>query len=168
MTRFEFNNRIMDFSHALRPFALKLTRNNEDANDLMQETMVRAISSKDKFREGTNLKAWVYTIMKNIFINEYRRKVKRKTIVDSTDNLFYLNSTDEEISNSGESNLNMKDIKNALDKLNDDFRIPFLMHYKGFKYQEIADDMRLPIGTVKSRIHFARKELKKRLRNYPR
>jgi RNA polymerase sigma-70 factor, ECF subfamily len=166
MAQLNFERLVVKYSASLKPIALSLTRDMEDAKDLMQETMMRALSSQDKFREGTNLKAWLYTIMKNIFINDYRRKIKRRTIIDTTDNLFYLNSSDRVTGNCGESDLNMKDINISLEKLSNDFKIPFMMHYKGFKYQEIADDLDLPIGTVKSRIHFARKELKKRLRHY--
>lgn len=166
MTTMQFNTMVMQFSKSLKPIALSLTRDMEDAKDLVQETVLRALSSRDKFREGTNLKAWMYTIMKNIFINDYRRKVKRKTIIDTTDNNFYINSTDRTIENQGETNMAMENIDLALGLLSDDFRIPFLMHYKGFKYKEIAKELELPIGTVKSRIHFARKELKKRLKRH--
>jgi RNA polymerase sigma-70 factor, ECF subfamily len=164
MSTLEFNNLVTKFSYSLKPFALSLTRDMEDAKDLLQETVFRAIASQDKYTEGTNLKAWLYTIMKNIFINNYRRKVKRNTIIDTTDNLFYINSTDSTIFNTGESVMTMTDITTEIDKLSDDYRIPFLMHYQGFKYHEIADHLTLPIGTVKSRIHFARKELKSKLR----
>lgn len=165
MAATDFNTRVYNFSQDLKPVALNLTKDSERAKDLMQETMLRAISSRDKFREGTNLKAWLYTIMKNIFINDYRRKVKRKTMVDSTDNNFYINSSPaNEARNDGYGNLQMDDIHVALEEINPDFKVPFLMHYKGFKYQEIADEFQVPIGTVKSRIHFARKQLKKLLK----
>ncbi|MEX0967318.1 MAG: RNA polymerase sigma factor [Bacteroidia bacterium] len=166
MTTQAFNTQVIDSSTSLKPIALSLTKDSEDANDLIQETMLRAISSKDKFREGTNLKAWLYTIMKNIFINNYRRKMKRNTIIDTTDNNYFINSTDRTIYNNGESNLNMEDIDKAFSRMSPDFKVPFLMHFKGFKYQEIANDLELPIGTVKSRIHFARKELKGKLKGY--
>lgn len=166
MNAIDFNNKVVQNSEGLRNVAFNLTRDEDDANDLVQETVLRALTSMDKFRAGTNLKAWMYTIMKNIFINNYRRKVKRKTMVDTTDNNYYINSTDRSIVNGGEASLEMQDIYRALDGLNEEFRIPFLMHYKGFKYKEIADDLELPIGTIKSRIHFARKELKSSLKRY--
>ncbi|MEX0966737.1 MAG: sigma-70 family RNA polymerase sigma factor [Bacteroidia bacterium] len=160
----DFTSQVYQFSNDLKPVALNLTRDMEDAKDLMQETMLRALASQDKFKEGTNLKAWLYTIMKNIFINDYRKKSKRRVISDGTDNHFFINSsTSREVTNGGEGQLAMEDIDWAMERINPDFKTPFLMHFKGFKYQEIADAFSLPIGTVKSRIHFARKALKKQL-----
>ncbi len=163
-----FTTSVIGLSSNLKPFAINLTQDIEDANDLVQETIFRALTNEDKFREGTNLKAWLFTIMKNIFINGYRRKVKRKTIIDTTDNLYYINTTSSKsvVSNRSEANFMMEDIMNAIVELDDDYRVPFMMHYKGFKYQEIAEDLNLPLGTVKSRIFFARKDLKEKLKVY--
>lgn len=161
-----FNKKVVTLSSTLKPYAINLTKNLDDANDLLQETIYRALVNKDKYTTGTNLKAWLFTIMRNIFINAYRRKVKQNTILDTTDNLYYLNSSKVTIKNRAEGNFMLGDIVSAVDKLSDDYRIPFLMHYNGFKYQEIADDLSLPLGTVKSRIFFARKELKKNLKVY--
>ena len=161
-----FNRLVLGMATNLRPYAINLTKDLDEAKDLLQETMYRAFTYKDKFKEGTNLKAWMFTIMRNIFINRYRKKSKRNTIVDTTDNLYYINSTQMSIRNRAESNFVMKDVVRAINKLNDDYRVPFEMHYKGFKYQEIADDLGLPLGTVKSRIFFARKALKEQLNVY--
>lgn len=147
-------------STLLHSFAYNLTKNVEDARDLFQETAYRALTNRDKFRPGTNFKAWVFTIMKNIFINNYRKKAKANTIMDSTDNLYYINSGSVIISNKAESSIMMKELTQMIDGLDDSIKIPFLMHYHGFKYQEIAAHLDLPLGTVKSRIFFARKELK--------
>ncbi len=87
MSELEFSNAVIDFSSNLKPFAINLTQDKEEANDLVQETIYRALVNREKFREGTNLKAWLFTIMKNIFINGYRRKSKRKTLIDTTENL---------------------------------------------------------------------------------
>jgi len=160
MSTVEFNTKFGQLSQALNAFAYNLTKNAEDAKDLFQETAFRAMSNRDKFNPGTNFKAWLLTIMKNIFINDYRKKVKANTILDSTDNLFYLNSISKSISNSAESNIMMEELLIMVDKLDDSLKIPFQMHFDGFKYQEIADELDLPLGTVKSRIFFARKELK--------
>ncbi|NJK82950.1 MAG: RNA polymerase sigma factor [Saprospiraceae bacterium] len=147
-------------SSILNSFAYNLTKNVEDAKDLYQETAFRAMTNREKFRPGTNFKAWLFTIMKNIFINNYRKKVKANTIMDATDNLFYINSGDTTIANDGESDIMMKELNKMIEVLDDSIKIPFLMHYRGYKYQEIADHLDLPLGTVKSRIFFARKELK--------
>jgi RNA polymerase sigma-70 factor (ECF subfamily) len=164
MSNLEFNTQFTQLSSLLQAFAYNLTKNQEDAKDLYQETAYRAMTNRDKFRPGTNFKAWSFTIMKNIFINNYRKKVKANTIMDSTDNLYYLNSGANAIDNSGDSNIMMKELTGMIDGLEESIRIPFLMHYQGFKYQEIADYFDLPLGTVKSRIFFARKELKELIR----
>lgn len=159
MSIIEFNQKIENVSQYLHSFALNLTKNSEDAKDLFQETTYRALVNKDKFAPDTNLKAWLFTIMKNIFINNYRKKMKANTIMDSTTNLYYLNSGGSEY-NQGETNIFMKELNNMIDQLDDTLRIPFMLHFEGFKYQEIADELELPLGTIKSRIFFARKELK--------
>ncbi len=156
----DFHTQLDSMSVILHSFAFNLTKNTEDAKDLYQETAYRAITNMDKFRPGTNFKAWLFTIMKNIFINNYRKKAKANTIVDSTDNLYYINSTVDAIANRAESSMMMKELVTLIEKLDDSIRVPFLMHYQGYKYQEIADYLDLPLGTVKSRIFFARKELK--------
>jgi len=164
MSTVEFNVKLDQLTTLLNSFAYNLTKNSEEAKDLYQETAYRALTNKDKFRAGTNFKAWLFTIMKNIFINNYRKKVKANTIFDSTDNNFYLNSGSAVISNGAESGILLNELKKMLNDLDDNIRVPFQMHYEGFKYQEIADHLELPLGTVKSRIFFARKALKESIR----
>ena len=164
MLTIEFNNKFIELESLLRMFAYNLTKNGEKANDLYQETAFRAIKNRDKFRPGTNFKAWLMTIMKNIFINDYRKRMKANTIFDSTDNNYFINSGTHTVENSAQSNIVMKELKGMIEDLEDGLRIPFVMHYEGHKYQEIADFMGLPLGTVKSRIFFARKSLKKKIR----
>ncbi len=163
MSHLEFNSRFYEISPLLQAFAYNLTKNGEDAKDLLQETAYRAMTNREKFLPGTNLKAWLFTIMKNIFINNYRKKVKSNTIVDATDNLYYINSGSTVISNAAESNIIMQELTTMVASLDESIRIPFLMHYQGYKYQEIAEHLDLPLGTVKSRIFFARKALKDRI-----
>ena len=160
MSTIEFDSKFNQLSGLLHSFAYNLTKNVEDARDLFQETAYRAITNREKFRVGTNFKAWTFTIMKNIFINNYRKKMKANTIIDSTDNLYYINSGSTVIANRADSNILMKELSEIIEDLDEGIRIPFMMHYEGFKYQEIADELDLPLGTVKSRIFFARKELK--------
>lgn len=159
MSVINFQAEVKTATMVLKPHAMRLTRDVHDAEDLIQETVVRALIHKDKFQDGTNIRAWLFTIMKNIFINDYRKKSKRNTVSDTTDNLFYLNASTT-ISNAGERAFVMNDIRSALLKISNELRVPFLMHYKGYKYNEIAEQLNLPLGTVKSRIFFARKELK--------
>lgn len=166
MTTLEFSYSLQKLSSSLKPFALKLTRDTDDANDLLQDTMVKAFTNKDKFTEGTNLKAWLYTIMKNTFITNYQRMVRRGTFVDTTDNLHYLNSGDALVENGAYGDFAMNDIQLAIENLESVYKTPFMMHFRGFKYHEIADKLEIPIGTVKNRIHIARKLLKDDLHMY--
>lgn len=166
MSTIEFNNKFDALTSSLNSFAYNLTKNDEDAKDLYQETAFRAMTNREKFQPGTNLKAWLFTIMKNIFINNYRKKVKRNTIVDSTDNMYFINSGSVIISNEAGSNMLMDELERMIGELEDNIKIPFLKHYEGFKYQEIADELELPLGTVKSRIFFARKALKEKILNH--
>ena len=161
-----FNSSLISMVNKLKPYAINLTKNIDEANDLLQETMYRALANKEKYKDGTNLKAWLFTIMRNIFINAYRRKSKQHTIIDTTENLYYLNNSSTTIHNGAEGNFVLRDTKNAIEALSDDYKVPFMMYFKGFKYQEIAQDLELPLGTVKSRIFFARKELKRQLHTY--
>lgn len=147
----------------LKPFAFTLTRDNETAKDLLQETMYRALSNKDKYNVGTNIKAWLYTIMRNIFINNYRRKVKQNTIFDSTPNDFLINYQQATVANEAETSLKMKEIQLAIFNLPEIFKNPFLLYFEGYKYHEIAHILNEPLGTIKSRIHFARKLLKEQI-----
>jgi RNA polymerase sigma-70 factor, ECF subfamily len=164
MSTYDFNNRFFELSKILNAFAYNLTQNSDDAKDLYQETAFRAMSNREKFMPGTNFKAWSFTIMKNIFINNYRKKVKANTIMDSTDNLYYLNSGGRQEENGGDTNILIKELKELIEKLDESIKAPFLMHYQGFKYQEIADHFELPLGTIKSRIFFARRELKEQIK----
>lgn len=160
MSTIEFDDRFCQMTSMLQSFAYNLTKNQEDAKDLYQETAFRAMTNREKFRAGTNFKAWLFTIMKNIFINNYRRRVKRNSIVESADNLYYLNSGWDNVGNKAETQIFMTELRELIDKLDETLRTPFMLHYRGFKYQEIADQLGLPLGTIKSRIFFARKELK--------
>ena len=156
----EFNSLVLSNSEGLRPFAITLTKDHEAAKDLCQETLYKAFAYRDKYQPGTNIRAWLYTIMRNIFINNYRRKAKQNTIFDHTPNDFLLNYNQVTTANAAEANLKMKEIQGYIHKLPEIFRNPFLLYFDGFKYHEIADMLGEPLGTIKSRIHFARKLLK--------
>lgn len=146
-------------SGSLRAFSLKLTGNSMDAEDLYQDTAMRIITNADKYHEGTNFKAWAVTIMRNIFINNYRKKVRRNLILDQTPNNYYINSGAAAVDNDGAVNVEYNELMQLVDRLPDDFRVPFWMAHEGFKYEEIAEELHAPLGTIKSRIFFARKKL---------
>ncbi len=166
MTNKEFNYAIFKTSKALKPYAIKLTKDYEEANDLLQDTLMKAYLNRDKYSDGTNLKAWLYTIMKNTFITNYQRMIRKNTYVDTTENLHYINSFDNTIENLAYSTFAQEDINKAIGALEDTFSTPFMLYFRGFKYHEIAQKLDIPIGTVKNRIHIARKELKSRLVMY--
>jgi RNA polymerase sigma-70 factor (ECF subfamily) len=168
MTQYEFNNNLIEMKTNLQRFAMSLTSDRDTALDLVQDTYLKAITYKDKFVDFTNLKAWVFTIMKNTFINNYRRNVKENTIIDGTQDLYYLNQPHDKGFISPESKYSENEIEMAIDSLSADFRIPFRMHIEGYKYKEIADELGLKIGTVKSRIFFTRQKLMFMLKDYVR
>lgn len=166
MSAIEFDNIVVNNTEYLKPFAVTLTRDNETAKDLLQETMYRALANRDKYNVGTNIKAWLYTIMRNIFINDYRRKSKQNTVLDNGVNDFLLDSKQHAVVNKAESILQLKEVQQAVYKLPDIFRNPFMLYFEGYKYNEIAAMLHEPLGTIKSRIHFARKLLKEQLTRF--
>ncbi len=166
MSHQEFDQMLIANADFLKPFAITLTKDQEVAKDLLQETMFRALANQEKYNTGTNIKAWLYTIMRNIFINNYRRRMKQQTIFDSTPNDFLLNHGQATTSNSAEMNLTLKEIYAAMHGLPEIFKNPFLLYFEGYKYHEIADMLSEPLGTIKSRIHFARRLLKSQISRY--
>ncbi len=163
MSAIEFNQLLLGNTEFLKPFALKLTNDNESAKDLLQETIYRALANKEKYNFGTNIKAWLFTIMRNIFINDYRKKIKQNIVFDHSENDFLLNYNQLSIANTAESDLRVKEIQAAIYQLPAIFRNPFLLYFDGYKYYEIAVLLKEPLGTIKSRIHFARKLLKEQV-----
>ncbi|MGN7203063.1 RNA polymerase sigma factor [Pedobacter sp. SAFR-022] len=161
-----FNLNIFSHKDSLFSFAFSFTKDTDDANDLFQETMLKAINYSSQFKEGTNLKAWLYTIMRNTFINNYRKSSKTDRIMTVTDDLtsdkLFLSAS----MNGSEGKFVMDDIYKALEKLQPEYYTPFIKYFEGYKYHEIADELNIPIGTVKTRIHVARQILKKQLRIY--
>ncbi len=166
MSATEFNQMLVSQADFLKPFAINLTRDSEAANDLFQETLYKALANQEKYNAGTNIKAWLFTIMRNIFINDYRRKSKQKTIFDNTPNNYLLDYKQTTINNDAESDMRMKEIKKAIDGLPEIFKTPFMLYFEGYKYNEIAEVLVEPLGTIKSRIHFARKLLKEQINRY--
>lgn len=163
MSNLEFNEMLLTNADFLKPFAINLTRDSEAANDLYQETLYKALANKEKYNVGTNIKAWLFTIMRNIFINDYRRKAKQKTIFDNTPNDYLINTKQATVSNAAESDMRLKEIQKAIQELPEIFKTPFLLYFDGYKYNEIAEVLHEPLGTIKSRIHFARKLLKEQI-----
>ena len=161
-----FQTKLLDLQSNLLNFAYLLTSNRDDAYDLLQDTTLKALDNEDKYVENVNFKGWVFTIMRNIFINNYRRAGRAATVVDTTENLYHLNLCQESGIETPEGAYGVNEISAAIDEIADEYRIPFVMHVQGYKYNEIAEHMNLPLGTVKSRIFFARKKLQTRFADY--
>lgn len=162
----KFQSNLMKLQGNLLNFAYMLTSNRDDAYDLLQDTTLKALDNEDKYTDNTNFKGWVFTIMRNIFINNYRRASRAATVVDTTDNLYHLNLSQDSGLESPEGSFHASEITDAINEFTDEYRIPFSMHVAGYKYNEIAEQMGLPLGTVKSRIFFARKKLQTRFSDY--
>jgi len=166
MTQLQFTNALLGLSDKLHYYALSLTSDSERANDLLQETMLKALTYREKFTQNTNFKAWIYTIMKNTFINDYRRNVKTKNTFEGSNNEFHLMFTKDKVYPAPDSFFSSKEITQSIESLEDEYRVPFTMFLDGYKYKEIAEELDLPLGTVKSRIFFTRKKLEKALHDY--
>ncbi len=150
----------------LLSFALKLTTNKEEAQDLVQDTTLKALNNEEKFVENTNFKGWMLTIMRNIFINNYRKSVRENTMVDSSEDLYHLNLSQDSGLETPDGAYAVSEISTILAKFPADFRKPFSMHVAGYKYEEISEKLSMPLGTVKSRIFFTRKRLREILKDY--
>lgn len=166
MTTQEFSNKLISMKDNFERFALFLTYNKEDSKDLLQETYLKALNYKDKYIEVNNFKAWTFAIMRNTFINNYRRSVRENAIFLNTENLSLLSNVTESQFVKPDSDLALKEIGGGIDALDDELKIPLKMYIEGYKYKEIAINLNLKIGTVKSRIFFARRRLMEALQDY--
>ena len=166
MTAIEFSYQLTSLHDNLSRFAYSLTLNREDALDLLQETMLKALRSRSQFLEHTNFRAWTFTIMKNTFINSYRRHLHQRNVFDRTPDAHYLSQNKDTFYDVPDSIYSAKELSAMINKLGDEYRAPFQMHIAGYKYKEIAEELNLNIGTVKSRIFFSRKKLMERLKDY--
>lgn len=163
-----FKNRLLMLQGNMLNFAYMLTSNREDAYDLLQDTTLKVLDNEDKYVDNTNFKGWVFTIMRNIFINNYRRVAREATMVDQTEDLYHLNLPQESGLETPEGGVAVGEITDAINSFPDEYRVPFSMLVAGYKYNEIAEKMNLPLGTVKSRIFFARQKLQELLKDYKR
>lgn len=161
-----FVNAVIGMQPNLNSFALKLTMDNDAAHDLVQDTTLKALNNEDKFVDDVNLKGWMLTIMRNIFINNYRKNVRENTMVDSTADLYHLNLKQDSGIETPEGAYAVNEISSLLARFPKDFSEPFNLHVAGYKYEEISEKLSMPLGTVKSRIFFTRKRLREILKDY--
>lgn len=165
MTNEQFLESINQYNNLLFSFALRLTRSHQDAQDLLQETTMRAFRHKDKFMMGTNFKSWASTIMRNTFINRYRKLKNRKHVNAPIEDFTYAIESKSAVNNSGEQNLRIQELTRVMDSINDIYTVPFMMFFQGYEYKEIAEHLGIPIGTVKSRIFLARRKMKEMIQD---
>ena len=166
MNTYSFRKDLLAVQEELLRFAYNLTSDREEANDLLQETSLKALDNEDKYEPDTNFKGWMYTIMRNIFINNYRKIVREQTFVDQTENLYHLSLPQDSGFASTEGAYDRKEMHRIVNSLPRDYKVPFSMHVSGFKYREIAERLGLPLGTVKSRIFFTRQKLQEELKDF--
>ncbi len=165
-TKESFKDRVIGLQGNLMSFAYQLTSNREEAEDLLQDTTLKALDNEEKYVDNVNFKGWIFTIMRNIFINNYRQTVRKATVIDQTEDLYHLNISQDSGLNTPEGSYAVKEISTVLNSFPEEYRIPFNLYVAGYKYNEIAEKMDLPLGTVKSRIFFARKRLQQQLGDY--
>ena len=166
MTQLQFNTALLGLHDKLLYYALSLTTDKEKAHDLLQDTCLKALTYREKFAPNTNFKAWLYTIMKNTFINNYRRNQKTRITFEGTSSESHINFQKDKSAQSPDSIYSSKEIVKCINALDTEYRVPFTMFLDGYKYKEIAQEITLPLGTVKSRIFFARKKLEMALKDY--
>lgn len=154
-----FQNKLLSVQRNLLNFAYTLTSNRDDAYDLLQDTTLKALDSEDKYVENVNFKGWIFTIMRNLFINKYRKESRSVVVVDQSDDLYQLNFSQDSGFETPEGAINAKEIEAVIASFSDEYRQPFTLYISGYRYAEIAQRMKLPLGTVKSRIHQARIKL---------
>ena len=166
MDRMQFQQRLVGLQEHMMSFAIKLTANRDDALDLLQDTTLKVLDNQEKFVDNVNFAGWVMTIMRNIFINNYHKIVRTQTVVDQGVDLYNLDVVNDSGFDSPDGAYQIQEITKAINGLNDELKVPFSMFLSGYKYNEIADKLNVPLGTVKSRIFFARQELQKVLKDF--
>jgi RNA polymerase sigma factor (sigma-70 family) len=159
----QFDQQIATLRPALRGFSHHFTRDREESLDLVQDTLLKALTYRNNFRADINLKGWLFTIMRNTYINSYRKTKRERTLKDNTKELHYLNVEDTHTFNRPAESLEFKEMWRSVNAVKNELLIPFKMHTTGYKYHEIAEYLKVPIGTVKNRIFHARKEIQKTL-----
>ncbi len=161
-----FKSSLLGMQSNLFSFALKLTLNRDEAHDLVQDATLKALKNEDKFVENTNFKGWMMTIMRNIFINNYRKSARGNTMVDTSEDLYHLNLSQDSGLDTPDGAFAIGEISSIINQFPEDYRKPFSMHVAGYKYEEISEMLDMPLGTVKSRIFFTRKRLREILKDY--
>lgn len=166
MNASQFQKKLLGLQENMMNFALTLTTDRDDAQDLLQETSLKVLDNREKYADNRNFKGWVLTVMRNIFINNYHKVVRTQTIVDQNADLYNLDVLNDSGFDTPDGSYQIQEISQAIDNLNEELKVPFSMYVSGYQYNEIAETLGVPLGTIKSRIFFARQELKKQLKDF--
>jgi RNA polymerase sigma-70 factor (ECF subfamily) len=166
MNALQFQEKLLSLQDNMMNFALTLTANRDDAQDLLQDTTLKVLGSRGKFTDNVNFKGWVLTIMRNIFINDYHKTVRVQTVIDQGVNIYNVDVLNDSGFDTPDGSMQIQEITGAIDRLNEDLKVPFSLFVSGYKYNEIAEKLNMPLGTIKSRIFFARQELQKLLKDF--
>lgn len=166
MSTNKFRTKLLEIQDNMLNFAYTLTANRDDAYDLLQDTTLKVLDNEEKYVDNVNFKGWVFTIMRNLFINNYRKASRKATVTDDSEDLYLLNMPQDSGYETPEGAMAVNEIHMVIDSMDDDYRIPFSMHLSGYKYAEIAEETGLPLGTVKSRIYFARQRIQAKLTDF--
>ena len=166
MNALQFRKKLLSMQENMMNFALMLTANRDDAQDLLQDTTLKVLNNQEKFVDNINFKGWVLTVMRNIFINNYHKVIRTQSVLDQGVDLYNIDVINDSGFDSPDGAFQIKEITKAINSLNNDLKIPFSMFLSGYKYNEIAEKLDVPLGTVKSRIFFARQELQKILKDF--
>jgi RNA polymerase sigma-70 factor (ECF subfamily) len=166
MTALQFQEKLLNLQDNMMNFALTLTSNRDDAQDLLQDTTLKVLGNREKFADNVNFKGWVLTVMRNIFINDYHKAVRAQSVIDQDADVYNVDVLNDSGFDTPDGSIQIQEITGAINQLNEDLRIPFSLYVSGYKYNEIADKLDMPLGTIKSRIFFARQELQKQLKDF--
>lgn len=159
MTSIEFSSKLLSLEHSLLNFAYRLNLKRDDAKDLVQETYLRVLTNREKYVDSEKFKSWTFTIMKNTFVDNYRRNFRKNIFSDQTVESFFINQTEPTGTDNPDSEYSAREITQRIDQLQDKLRVPLKMYINGYKYTEIAQDLKVNLGTVKKRIFLSRKQL---------
>lgn len=166
MNKKAFNSSVMGMQGNLMSFAMKLTLNKDEASDLVQDTNLKALNNEEKYVDNTNFKGWMLTIMRNIFINKYHKTARENTMVDTTEDYYHLNLSQDSGIETPDGAYACQEISQILASFPEEYRKPFSMHVAGYKYEEISEKLQMPMGTVKCRIFTTRQKLREILKDY--
>ncbi len=159
MSSVKFQTSLMNLQNNLLNFAYMLTSNREDAHELLQDTTLKALDNEDKYSSSTNLKGWLFTIMRNVFINKYRNVQHAAAVIDDTEEIYLLNISASAAVEAPEDTYSVDSVTSAIHGLAEEFRIPYSMHVAGYHHSEIAEHLNISVSEVKTRIRFAHKQV---------